>query len=130
MSHQLKHVLVYTDGAYEPNPGPGGYGIIFNYNGNRKELSGGFTLTTNKRMEIYAAIKALETLKEPCRVTLYSDSQYLVRAMMEGWARRWKVNNWWRTKQERAANVDLWKTVLSLCEIHTNETGTSQPTLF
>jgi ribonuclease HI len=118
MTDEQKHVLIYTDGGCDPNPGPGGYGIILAYKGKQKELSGGFRLTTNNRMEIYAAIKALESLKEPCRVTLYSDSEYLVKAMNDGWAKRWQENNWWRTKQERAVNSDLWEKMLTLCETH------------
>lgn len=118
MSSQMKHVVIYTDGACEPNPGPGGYGIVLIYNGHKKELSGGFRLTTNNRMEIYSAIKGLEALKEPCQVKLYSDSEYVVKAIREGWAKRWKENDWWRTNKERAVNADLWEKLLKLCEIH------------
>ena len=119
MPSETKHVLIYTDGACDPNPGgAGGYGVILNYNGKKKELSGGFCSTTNNRMEIYAAIKALESLREPCQVTLHSDSEYLVNAINEGWAKRWKENNWWRNKQERAVNSDLWEKLLALCAIH------------
>ncbi len=84
----------------------------------RAEASGGFRSTTNNRMEIYAAIRGLELLKQPCRVTLYSDSQYLVDAMMEGWVVAWKKRDWWRTNQERAANADLWARLLELCQTH------------
>jgi ribonuclease HI len=119
MVSETKHVLIYTDGACDPNPrGRGGYGIVLSYNGKKREISGGFCSTTNNRMEVYAAIKALESLKEPCRVTLYSDSEYLVKAINEGWAKRWKDNNWLRNKQERAINVDLWEKLLALCDIH------------
>jgi len=83
-----------------------------------KELSGGFRSTTKKRMEIYAAIKGLETLKTACRVTLYTDSEYLVNAMTRGWVTRWKKNDWWRTRREKVANVDLWASLLLLCDIH------------
>lgn len=116
MSDELKQVTIYTDGACEPNPGPGGYGVVLIYGRNRKEFSGGFRHTTNNRMEIYAAIKALEALKQPCRVTLYSDSRYVVDTMTLGWAKRWKSNNWWRSKKERAANADLWERLLELSE--------------
>jgi ribonuclease HI len=119
MTNEVKQVLIYTDGACNPNPtGPGGYGVVLVYNGKRKEISGGFRSTTNNRMEIYAAIKALESLKEPCQVMLHSDSEYLVKAIGEGWAKRWKENNWWRNKQERAVNSDLWEKLLVLCETH------------
>lgn len=119
MADEIKQVLIYTDGACEPNPGgPGGYGIVLEYKGKRKEISGGFRSTTNNRMEIYAAIKALESLREPCHVILHSDSQYLVNAINEGWVTRWKEKNWWRTSQERAVNVDLWEKLLELCAIH------------
>ena len=111
-------VEIYTDGACEPNPGPGGYGMVLLHPKKRAEASGGFRLTTNNRMEIYAALKALELLKQPCKVTLYSDSQYLVKAMMAGWAATWRKKNWWRTNKERAANSDLWERLLALCETH------------
>jgi ribonuclease HI len=119
MSDELKNIEIYTDGACDPNPGgPGGYGAVLIYNGKQKEISGGFCSTTNNRMEIYAAIKGLEALKTACNVTLYSDSKYLVNAMTEGWVKRWKENSWWRNKQEKAVNTDLWEKLLSLCEIH------------
>ena len=101
------------------NPGPGGYGAILVYQINRKELSGGYRLTTNNRMELMAAIQGLAALKDPCQVRLYSDSKYLVEAMEKGWARRWQANNWYRNKQEKAANQDLWQELLNLCRKHT-----------
>jgi ribonuclease HI len=91
----LPDVAIYTDGACEPNPGPGGYGVVLLHPKKRAESSGGFRLTTNNRMEILAAITGLEMLKQPCKVTLYSDSQYLVNAIMEGWAVAWKNKDWW-----------------------------------
>ncbi|HYG33714.1 MAG TPA: ribonuclease HI [Clostridia bacterium] len=115
---EIPCVEIYTDGGCDPNPGAGGYGAVLLHPKKRAEISGGFRRTTNNRMEIYAAIKGLELLKKPCKVTLYSDSQYLVNAMMKGWARAWKRKNWWRTNQERALNADLWKRLLELCEIH------------
>lgn len=118
MDNDIKHVSIYTDGGCDPNPGAGGYGIVLLHGSSRKTLSGGFRLTTNNRMEMYAAIRALESLNEPCRVTLYSDSTYLVNTMNEGWAKRWQANNWMRTKSERAVNADLWERLLELCEIH------------
>src|SRR5437016_397912 len=83
---KMPHVEIYTDGGCEPNPGPGGYGVVLLNPRKRAEASGGFRLTTNNRMEILAAIMGLELLKQPCKVTLYSDSQYLVNAIMQGWA--------------------------------------------
>ncbi|MEJ2704266.1 MAG: ribonuclease HI [Sedimentisphaerales bacterium] len=114
----LKDVTIYTDGGCDPNPGAGGYGVILISGKARKELSGGFRQTTNNRMEIFAAIAGLETLKFPCKVTLYSDSQYLVNAMTKGWVKRWKVNGWRRNKTDKALNIDLWKRLLALCERH------------
>ncbi len=113
-----KHVTLYTDGAALGNPGPGGYGAVLLYNGHRRELSGGFRRTTNNRMELLAAIKGLEALTEPCKVTLYTDSQYVYKGIMEGWAQRWRANNWMRTRKDKALNADLWARLLKLCERH------------
>ena len=110
----LHEVEIYTDGGCINNPGPGGYGAILV----RKELSGGFRRTTNNRMEILAAIKGLEALRGRCRVTVYSDSQYLVNAVEQGWARRWEANCWRRNQKERAINPDLWERLLSLLDKH------------
>jgi ribonuclease HI len=114
----MKNVKLYTDGACSHNPGPGGYGVVLIYDSHRKELSEGFRLTTNNRMEILAAIAGLEALKEPCHVTLYSDSQYLVNAIEKGWALRWQANGWMRNKKEKAINPDLWERLLELCKTH------------
>jgi ribonuclease HI len=113
-----KQVTIYTDGGAINNPGPGGYGVVLIYGSHRKELSGGFRRTTNNRMEIMAAIVGLSALKEPCRVTLYSDSQYLVNAIELGWAERWRQNGWKRNKKELALNPDLWAKLLDLCHKH------------
>ncbi len=113
-----KHIIIYTDGACEGNPGPGGYGVVLLHGGRRKELSGGYCLTTNNRMELMAAIVGLEALTEPSRVTLYSDSRYMVDAVTKGWARRWQANDWRRKGGEVAANVDLWERLLPLCDRH------------
>mgnify|MGYP003335611812 CR=1 FL=1 len=118
LTHKNKEVIIYTDGACLGNPGPGGYGVLLRYGSQQKHLSGGFRLTTNNRMEILAAIEGLEALKEPCKVSLYSDSQYLVDAMMKGWAVRWQKNNWKRNQKERAKNIDLWQKLLDLCQQH------------
>jgi ribonuclease HI len=114
----MKHVTLYTDGGCINNPGPGGYGVVLLYSSHRKELSGGYRWTTNNRMEITAAIAGLKALKEPCRVTLYSDSQYLVNAITKGWARQWQANGWRRSNKEQAINPDLWEQLLKLCEPH------------
>lgn len=114
----LKQVVIYTDGACLGNPGPGGYGVVMLYNGNRKELSGGFRLTTNNRMELLAAIVALRALKDPCSVKLHSDSQYVVNAIQQGWAKRWQANGWMRNKKEKAISPDLWAELLKLCQQH------------
>ena len=115
---KVKHVVMYTDGACLGNPGPGGYGTILIYQGHKRELSGGYRQTTNNRMEIMAAIVGLETLREKCEVTLYSDSEYLVKAMSRGWAQRWRANGWKRNKRDKVLNPDLWKRLLQLCEYH------------
>jgi len=115
----VKNVTIYTDGACSGNPGPGGYGAVLLHKSHRKELSGGDAATTNNRMEMLAAIIALEALKEPCEVTLYSDSKYLVDAIQKGWAFRWQKNNWMRNKKDPALNPDLWERLLQLLEKHT-----------
>lgn len=112
-----KHVVIYTDGACTGNPGPGGYGVVLQYGGHRRELSGGFRRTTNNRMELTAAIKALEALKEPCRVTLFSDSEYVVNGVMKGWARGWRDKGW-RRSGKTVPNRDLWGRLLELCDYH------------
>lgn len=114
----MKEVIIYTDGACSGNPGPGGYGVVLLYGDVRREMSAGYKDTTNNRMEILAAIIGLETLKFPCKVKLYSDSRYLVDAIEKGWVKRWKSNNWYRNKQEKASNVDLWKRLLIQLEKH------------
>jgi len=113
-----RQVEIFTDGACRRNPGPGGYGVVLLYESRRRELSGGFRLTTNNRMEILAAIAGLEALKEPCRVRLYSDSQYLVNAIEKGWAARWRAAGWKRNSREKAVNPDLWERLLELCRVH------------
>jgi ribonuclease HI len=115
----MKSVTIYTDGGCAPNPGPGGYGVVLLYGAGRRELSGGYRLTTNNRMELIAAIRGLEALKEPCTVQLFSDSQYVVNGIMKGWARRWRANGWRRNREEFAENRDLWAQLLQLCETHT-----------
>lgn len=113
----MKEVTVYTDGACSGNPGPGGWGAILEYNGKRKELSGGEKETTNNRMELLAAISALSALKEPCAVTLYTDSQYFSNAVNLGWLRSWKQKGW-RRKDGPLKNPDLWQQLDALLETH------------
>ena len=111
-------VTIYTDGACSGNPGPGGYAAILGYGKSYKEISGGYRLTTNNRMELMAAIAGLRALKRQCQVILHSDSEYLVHAMTRGWAKRWKANGWKRNKKDMASNSDLWEQLLSLCASH------------
>ena len=113
-----KDVTIYTDGACIDNPGPGGYGVVLKFRDYRRELSEGYRCTTNNRMELLGPIKGLEALKQTCRVTLYSDSQYVVNGIAKGWAERWQANGWMRNKKERATNSDLWAKLLTLCEEH------------
>jgi ribonuclease HI len=111
----MLEVIIYTDGACIGNPGPGGYGVILTAGKQRKELSGGFRLTTNNRMELMAAIVGLSSLKEKSKVTLISDSRYLVDAMRQGWVQKWRAKGW---KRGKAENVDLWERLLGLCGQH------------
>ena len=114
----MKKVNVYSDGACSGNPGPGGYGTVIEYNGVTKELSEGFADTTNNRMELLGAIVGLEALKEPCRVTLYSDSRYLCESINQRWVYGWKARGWKKADKKPALNVDLWQRLLPLLEIH------------
>lgn len=115
----MKCITLYSDGACSGNPGPGGYGVILDYNGQEKELSGGFRGTTNNRMELMGVITGLESLKEPCSVRVVSDSKYVVDAIEKGWAAKWRRNGWKRNKKEKALNPDLWQRLLDLCAKHT-----------
>ncbi len=114
----MKTVTVYTDGACSGNPGPGGWGAILCYNGKEKELSGAEKETTNNRMELLGVISALEALKEPCTVELYSDSKYVIDALSKGWAISWRKNGWRKADKKPALNPDLWTRLLELCDIH------------
>ena len=117
----MKHVDIYTDGACRGNPGRGGWGAVLVYRGIEKELSGGESLTTNNRMELTAAIEALSSLREPCEVTLTSDSKYLIDAITKGWAESWRSKGWRKADKSPALNPDLWETLLNLLEKHTVE---------
>ncbi len=114
----MKTVEVYTDGACSGNPGPGGWGAILRYAGHEKELSGGEAMTTNNRMELTAVIAALEALKESCIVELWSDSKYVIDALSQGWAAKWRQNGWKKPDKKPALNPDLWERLLELTEKH------------
>ena len=111
-------VTIHTDGACIGNPGRGGYGVVLQFGEQRKELSGGYRLTTNNRMELMGPIKALQTLKQSYVVILYSDSRYVVDAIEKGWVERWRAKGWMRNKKDRAVNPDLWECLLNLCSEH------------
>ena len=113
----MKKVELYTDGACRGNPGRGGWGAILVFRGKEKELSGGEPMTTNNRMELMAAIAGMEALKEPCAVTLHSDSKYLVDAFVLGWVESWKQHGWRRGRDE-LKNPDLWQRLYELTRIH------------
>ena len=115
----MKTVTIYTDGACSGNPGPGGWGAILQYGEFKREFSGGEAETTNNRMELTGVITALESLKEPCIVELYSDSKYVIDALDKGWAKGWKAKGWVKPDKKPALNPDLWERLLVLCETHT-----------
>jgi ribonuclease HI len=118
MTETDEKVIAYSDGGCLGNPGPGGWGAVLIYKGHRKEISGGYKLTTNNRMELMGAIAALEALKDRRKVVLHSDSQYVVKAVEEGWARAWRRNHWIKKDKKPALNPDLWERLLELCERH------------
>jgi ribonuclease HI len=108
----LPPVTIYSDGACLGNPGPGGYGTILVFGENRKELSAGFRRTTNNRMEMLGAIAGLEALTRPCRVQMWSDSQYVVHALSKGWLDGWQKKGWRTASKEPVKNRDLWERLL------------------
>ena len=114
----MKHVDIYTDGACRGNPGRGGWGAILVYGTIEKELSGGERETTNNRMELTAVISALQALREPCEVTLTSDSKYVIDALEKGWAKSWRAKGWIKSDKKPALNPDLWEQLLTLCDYH------------
>ena len=114
----MKTVDIYTDGACSGNPGKGGYGVVMLYGSARKELSEGFSRTTNNRMEVLAVITGLASLKESCNVNLYSDSKYVVNAIEQGWLEGWKKNGWKTAAKKPVKNDDLWKELDSLVQQH------------
>lgn len=113
-----KEIDVYTDGACSGNPGPGGWAAILSYKGKEKESSGGEAHTTNNRMELTAVISAMECLKEPCTVNLYSDSKYVIDGLSKGWAKSWQRRGWKKSSGENALNPDLWERLLTLTAQH------------
>lgn len=114
----LKKVEIFTDGACSGNPGPGGWGAILVYEAKEKEISGFEKNTTNNRMELVAAIEALKMLKEPCSVSLYSDSAYLVNAFNQNWLDRWEINGWMNSQKKPVENKDLWQQLIELSKMH------------
>jgi Ribonuclease HI len=114
----VKQVVLFSDGACLGNPGPGGYGVILAYGEHRRELSGGFRRTTNNRMELTAAVKGLEALKERCAVRLVSDSEYLLNAIAKRWVFGWRSRGWRRAAGKIVPNADLWDQILKLIEFH------------
>ena len=114
----MKTVEIYTDGACRGNPGKGGWGAILVYGTKIKEMSGGERNTTNNRMELTGAIEALSILKEPCEVTLTSDSKYLVDAISRGWLDSWRKNGWRKADRSDVLNVDLWQKLITQLERH------------
>ncbi|MCH5317272.1 MAG: ribonuclease HI [Eubacterium sp.] len=114
----MKNVEIYTDGACSGNPGMGGWGAILVYNGIEKEICGGDEQTTNNRMELTAVIEALKALKEPCNVTVTTDSKYVCDAINQEWVYNWKRNGWRKPDKKPALNVDLWEELLALLERH------------
>lgn len=109
----MKEVKVYTDGACSGNPGAGGWGTILEYKGIKREISGGMAETTNNRMELTAVIEGLKALKESCKVTVITDSQYVANGINLGWAESWKANGWRKKDRKPALNPELWDALLS-----------------
>lgn len=115
----VKRVIIHTDGACKGNPGPGAYAAVLVCGRHRKELSAGFRLTTNNRMELHAVIAALELLSEPCEVEVHSDSKYVVQAVREKWLDGWKRRGWVTSDKKPVKNQDLWQRLISAMGSHT-----------
>ncbi len=118
MKEMKKHIELFTDGACSGNPGKGGWGAVLRYGQSERELSGGEKSTTNNRMELTAVIMGLKALKEPCHVTLTTDSKYVSDGLSRGWARSWQKNGWRKADKKPALNPDLWEELLRLTDIH------------
>ena len=114
----MKKVFLFSDGACSGNPGSGGYGVILRYKDTEKEFSGGEPETTNNRMELMGVITGLSALKEPCEVLVTTDSKYVVDSITKGWVYSWQKKGWVKSDKKPALNVDLWKKLLPLLEIH------------
>lgn len=114
----MAKVEIFTDGACLGNPGPGGWAAILRCAGKEKALSGGTAETTNNRMELTAVIEGLKALKVPCKVTVFSDSQYVCNAISKGWATAWQKNNWRKPDKKTALNTDLWAQLLKILQNH------------
>lgn len=114
----LPTVYIYSDGWANPNPGPGGYGVVMKCGDHQKDFSGGYKRTTNNRMELMGAITGFSKLKTRSRVILCTDSQYTINGLQKWWAKKWKANNWFRTGSQKAINYDLWEILLDLAEKH------------
>lgn len=117
-SQPIKHIELFTDGACSGNPGPGGWGAILRFEQHEKELSGSDKDTTNNRMELTAVISGLESLKEPCKVTIYTDSQYISNAFDKGWLENWVKNGWKTAAKKPVKNRDLWEKLMALAATH------------
>lgn len=116
-SSSEKKVVIHTDGACRGNPGPGGWGALLRYNGTKRELYGGEANTTNNRMELTAAIRALEALKRSCVVELHTDSTYVRQGVMQ-WMHNWKRNGWKTAAKKPVKNADLWRALDEACARH------------
>ena len=114
----MKEVTIYTDGACSGNPGPGGWGAILMYGENYKEISGNEKETTNNKMELQAVIEALKLIKYPCKVTIYSDSAYVVNAFKQKWVDNWIKNNWKTADKKEVKNIERWKELIELLNNH------------
>ena len=114
----MKKVILYSDGACSGNPGKGGWGSILEFNGTRKEFSGGYKNSTNNRMELMGIIEPIRLLKEPCEIEIYTDSKYVVNSINKKWIHGWVKRGWKRSDNEAVKNTDLWKLMLDLLEVH------------
>lgn len=114
----MEEITIYTDGACSGNPGPGGWGAILIYGNNKKEISGNSSNTTNNIMELTAVIESLKLLKRPCKVSLYSDSAYVINAFNQKWIYGWLKNNWKTSSKEPVKNKELWQELYNLTKVH------------
>ena len=114
----MKEVIIYTDGACSYNPGPGGWGAILMFGGQKKEISGGDEMTTNNQMELLAVIKALSALKEHCKVEIFTDSAYVCNAFQQDWISGWLMRGWKNANKKPVANRELWEELIALTQKH------------